>query len=130
MTHLEIFALYVALNALLFAFLTFRVIVVRRGERVSLGDNDDGNLRKRIRAQANFTETAPIGLLGLGALALLNANNILMHIFGAGLLIGRCLHAHGMMGKNAVGAGRPLGMMLTLLAIIGQAAYLFYLIFT
>jgi len=129
MTLFEIVGLYVALNAILFVWLTLRVVAVRRREKISLGDNEDSNLRKRIRSQANFTETAPIALIGLLALAALGAANWALHFFGAALTIGRGLHGYGMMGKNAVGPGRPLGMLMTLLVVLGQALYLAYLIF-
>jgi len=125
----EIAALYIALNSLIFLFLTFRIIAVRRRERISLGDNEDRNLRKRIRSQANFTETTPIALIGLLALASLGAAGLALHILGASLTVGRLIHAHGMMGRGAIGAGRPLGMVLTTLVIFAQAAYLLYLIF-
>jgi len=129
MTGFEIAAFYIALNCLIFLVLTFRVIGVRRSEKISLGDKDNSNLRKRIRSQANFAETAPIALIGLLALAALNATNIALHMFGAALTLGRLLHSHGMMGKNAIGTGRPLGMVFTTLVIFGQAIFILYLIF-
>jgi len=36
----------------------------------------------RIRAHGNFTENAPLALLGLIGLAMLNAHPIALHIFG------------------------------------------------
>ena len=128
MTGFEIAGLYIALNALLFVWLTLRVIAVRRRERISLGDSDNSNLRKRIRSQANFAETAPLALIGLLALAALQAAPLALHLFGGGLTLGRLLHSHGMMQKAAIGPARPVGMLMTLLVIVGQAIYLAYLI--
>ena len=130
MTLFEIVGLYVALNAILFVWLTLRVIAVRRRERISLGDNDDSNLRKRIRSQANFTETAPIALIGLLTLAALSAPPILLHIFGISLTAGRLCHSHGMMQRGAIGSARPIGMLLTLFTIFGEALSIAYLILT
>ncbi len=130
MSHFETFGLYLALSMLIFAFLTFRVIAVRRGQRISLGDGDDNNLRKRIRSQANFVECTPLAMLGLLTLAFLQVPILAIHIFGAAFLLGRLLHAHGMMQKGAIGAGRPLGMMITLLVVLGEALYILYSVIT
>ncbi len=129
MSSYEIVAFYVALNTILFVWLTLRVIVVRRRDKVSLGHNDNNNLKKRIRSHANFAETAPLALIGLIVLAALNASTLALHIFGGSLTIGRILHSHGMLQRGAVGPARPIGMLLTLFVLLGQALYMAYLIF-
>ena len=73
MTLFEIVGLYVALNSLLLAILTYRVGTVRLKEKIYLGSDDNFHLQKRIRAQGNYTEFAPIALIGLFMLASLNA---------------------------------------------------------
>lgn len=130
MTLFEIVGLYVALNSLLLAILTYRVGTVRLKEKIYLGSDDNFHLQKRIRAQGNYTEFAPIALIGLFMLASLNALPIVLHLFGAGFLIGRILHAMGMDTKNALGKGRKIGMIATILTLIGQAAAILFLIFT
>ena len=40
---------YAALATLLFVFLSFRVIGMRRGEKISLGDGSNKEMGKRIR---------------------------------------------------------------------------------
>ncbi|WP_409432184.1 MAPEG family protein [Litorimonas sp. RW-G-Af-16] len=130
MTLFQIVALYVALNLILAIILTLRVGLVRVKGRISLGDGGDQTLLSRIRAHGNFTESAPLALIGLMALAMMGASPLLLHIFGAGFLLGRVLHALGMAGKNAVGPTRAPGMMLTLAALLGTALTLLYLVFT
>ena len=61
---------------------------------------------------------------------MMNAHSTALHIFGSAFLIGRILHAHGMAQKGANGKGRGIGMMLTMLALLGPAFYLLYLVFT
>lgn len=129
MTLFEIAGLYIALNAILFFWLTARVILVRRRDKISLGDNDDRDLRIRIRSQGNFAETAPMAMIGLIAIAALSGSPLMLHLFGGLFFLGRLLHAHGMMQKHAIGSGRPIGMMMTGLVILGQAFYILYLIF-
>ena len=129
MTLFQIVALYIALNTLLAPVLMMRVGSERMGKKVSIGDGGDAGLLARIRAHANFTENAPLALLGLIGLAMLSANPIALHVFGAMFFIGRILHAIGMAGPGANGKSRGIGAMLTLLVYLGQAFYLLYLVF-
>ena len=108
----------------------FRVGQIRIKDNISLGDGDNPALLARIRAHANFTETAPIALIGLIVLAMMNARTIALHIFGAAFFIGRLAHAHGMAQKAANGKGRIIGTLLTLGTFFGSAIYLLILVFT
>lgn len=128
MTLFQIAALYIALNLILAPILMYRVGQVRIGKKINLGDGGDELMLSRIRAHGNFTENAPLALLGLVGLAMLGAHPIALHVFGAGFFIGRILHAMGM--AKTFGQGRLVGTLLTLLTFFGQAAYLLYLIFT
>ena len=130
MTLFQIVALYVALHLILKPILMFRVGQVRIKEKVSLGDGDNPALFARIRAHGNYVETAPFALIGLFAMAIMNAHPIALHLFGAVFLLGRILHAHGMAQKGSNGKGRLIGMMMTLFTFFGTAIYLLYLIFT
>lgn len=125
----EIAALYIALNLLLAPVLMMRVGKVRVASKVSLGDGGDAKLLSRIRAHANFTETAPFALIGLLALAHLDANAVALHVIGAGFTFGRIAHAHGMAQDNSLGKGRTIGALLSLLTFLGIAFYALYLIF-
>ena len=60
---MHITGLYVALAALLVVVLSIRVVLCRRALRISLGDGDEKELKKRIRAQANAIEYLPLALL-------------------------------------------------------------------
>ncbi len=128
MTLFQIVALYIALNLILAPILMYRVGQVRLGKKINLGDGGDDLMLSRIRAHGNFTENAPLALLGLIGLAMLGAHPIALHIFGGAFFIGRILHAMGMAGS--FGQGRLIGTLTTLLTFFGQAAYLLFLIFT
>jgi len=130
MTLFEITGLYIALHMLLLIALAYRVGQIRMKAKVSLGDGGDFKLQSRIRAHGNYTEYAPLALLGLLALAGLGAHPYMLHFFGMFFLIARIAHAIGMDGKNALGKGRLIGMIMTLLTLIGQAACILFLIFT
>ena len=128
MTTFGIVGFYIALNMLLAPILMFRVGQVRIGKKINMGDGGDKLMLSRIRAHGNFTENAPLTLLGLVALAFLGAHPIALHIFGAAFFIGRILHAFGMSGKFIM--GRLVGTLTTLLVYFGQALYILFLVFT
>lgn len=129
MTLFQIVALYVALNLIILSILMLRVGNVRIKEKVNLGDGGSEALFARIRAHGNFTETAPIALFGLFALASLSAPPLMLHIFGGVFTFGRVAHAHGMAQPKSGGMGRTLGAILSLLTFLGIAGCLLYLIF-
>lgn len=129
MTLFEIVALYVALNLILLCVLMLRVGQVRNDEKIQLGDGGSQALLARIRAHGNFIETAPLAMMGLFALAGLQAAPLALHIFGTAFTFGRVAHAHGMAQKNAMGAGRVVGALLSLLTFLGMAILMLYKIF-
>ncbi len=130
MTTFQIISLYAALNLILACILMLHVSNKRISQKVSVGDGGDAGLLARIRAHGNYIESAPLALIGLFALAMMNAHVMALHIFGAGFLIGRVCHMHGMDQENANGKGRIIGSILTLLTLLGTALYLLFLVFT
>lgn len=127
MTTFQIVALYVAICLLFNPYLMLRIGTVRVKKGINLGDGGDADMLARVRAHGNFTEVAPLGLVGLIAIAMMGGSPIFLHVFGALLVIGRLLHFSGMAG--IFGQGRLIGTVMTLLMFFGQAFYLFYLIF-
>jgi hypothetical protein len=109
--------LYAGLLALLFIALSLQVISARRELRVSVGDGGEKLVIKRMRAQANCAEYAPLGIILL-ALADLQAMPVWsLHVLGLTLLAGRVLHAHGFGSTPQVIWARVWGMYLTFAAI-------------
>jgi len=130
MTLFEITALYTALNILLLIILSVRVGQVRLGEKINLGDGGNDLMNRRIRAQGNYIEYAPLSLIGLFAMAQLSALPIMLHLAGGAFLLGRILHAIGMEAPKAAGKGRVIGMLLTMLTLLGQTGAILFLIFS
>ena len=128
MTLFEIVAFYVALSVLLNLYLMLRVGQGRIKNKINLGDGGNDDMIARIRAHGNFTEVAPLALIGLVALAMLGASPLMLHLVGASYFIGRILHFLGMSGL--FGQGRFIGTLLTLLVFLTQGLYLLFLIFT
>ena len=109
--------IYACVIGLLFLVLSARVILYRRGAGISLGDGDDKTMRRRIRAQANCAEYAPIGLILLGLTEATGAPALAVHLLGLMLLAGRVLHGVGFWGKRPVMRLRVPGMILTTVMI-------------
>jgi uncharacterized protein len=91
---------------------SIRVVQLRIKHRISLGDGGHEDLIRAIRIFGNFTEYVPLGLVLLAALEFVQAPVWYMHICGALLLIGRILHAIGLLGKGST-PPRVIGMVLT-----------------
>lgn len=122
---LGIAASYVAALIVLGVVLALRVIVVRRAEKIGLGDGENRTLTRRIRAHGNFSEYAPLLMIAVLALPLLGAKEWLVHLVGGMGLLGRVLHGIGLTQTGGASLPRVGGMLLTLFALlIGAGALL------
>lgn len=118
MAQLAIVGFYLGLNALLFFWLSAKVIGIRRSDGVSIGDGENKQLAHFIRGQGNAAEYMPIFFIMLGIAALLNTPPIALHIMGLVFTVGRFLHASWFLKPSSNLKPRIAGMMLTFIAII------------
>lgn len=116
---LTITPIYIGLVALLFLWLSYRVIDGRRMHGVSLGDGGHTDLNRRIRAQANCAEYAPIGLIMVLSAELQGAAPWMVHALGLTLLAGRVAHGAGLTSARPQPMLRMSGMVLTLVSMLG-----------
>lgn len=123
MTVVPVTSLYAGLLVPLYLWLAFRVIRVRRGQRIDMGTGGDRLVERYVRAHANFAEYAPFGLLLLALLELGGRPFWLLHLLGAALLAGRLAHAWSFSVAELRLASRTLGTALTL-AMLGVSAIL------
>ncbi len=113
--------IYAGLLALLFLYLSAKVIRTRQTERISVGDADNKLMIKAMRTQANCMEYMPIGVLMLMLTELQGAPLWAVHLLGLMLLSGRVMHAVGFGRTPQIIPLRKTGMLLTLI-MIGLAA--------
>ena len=106
--------IYAALTAIVFLWLSLRVIRYRRAHRLGLGDHGDKSLTKRMRAQANCAEYAPFALLLMALAEWQGAATVILHLIGLTLLAGRIGHGYGFSASPPIMRLRVGGMLLTL----------------
>jgi uncharacterized protein len=115
---MPITALYAGLLVPIFIILSVRVIRVRRGEKISVGDGGDATLLRRMRVHANFAEYVPLALLLIGLAESLKTDVRLLHMLGLALVAARILHAVSMSGAKDVLPMRVAGVATTFTILI------------
>ena len=118
---LLITSIIAALLSLILIKLSFAVINLRRENKVSLGGGGNDALERAIRAQANFTEYVPTGLILIACLEVNGAPWWLVLTTGLTLIIGRVFHALGMNQAPPNFSKRVLGMKFTFHTLIALA---------
>jgi hypothetical protein len=111
-------SVYAVLLALLFLALSTRAMLGRRRTRVTLGDGTSEDLRRRLRAHANFAEYTPFALILMALLELQGAGSIVLNVIGLLLLAGRLSHAFGISRIPEHHLARSIGMGLTILSML------------
>lgn len=106
--------------AILNVWLMLRVGAVRNAEKIFIGDEDNENLIRRMRAHANFTESAPFVLVLIAAIELAGKGAQWLPYVAGIFIVGRVLHAFGMDG-GAMRMGRLIGIVITMLTLLGLA---------
>ncbi|MCK0098274.1 MAPEG family protein [Qipengyuania sp. S6317L1] len=109
-----------AAAAILNIWLMLRIGAVRQAEKISVGDEDNVNLIRRMRAQANFVENAPFVLILIGAIELSGRGEPWLAWVAGAFIIGRVAHAFGMDG-GSMQIGRMIGTLVSMLTLLGLA---------
>ena len=98
---------------IIFIKLSFAVIGLRRKNKVGLGSGGHDDLERAIRAQGNFAEYVPFGIILIACLELNGGPWWLVAILGTILIIGRLIHARGINVPPPDFSKRILGMKFT-----------------
>jgi uncharacterized membrane protein YecN with MAPEG domain len=107
---------------IIFIKLSFAVIGLRRKNKVGLGSGGHADLERAIRAQGNFAEYVPFGIILIACLELNGAPWWLVALPGIALIIGRLIHAVGINEPPPDFSKRVLGMKFTFYTLIGLVA--------
>ena len=103
---------------IIFIKLSFAVIGLRRKNKVGLGSGGHADLERSIRAQGNFAEYVPFGIILIACLELNGAPWWLVALPGIALIIGRLIHAIGINEPPPDFSKRVLGMKFTFYTLI------------
>jgi uncharacterized protein len=96
---------------------------------VSIGDGGDEFLIRRMRAHANFVESAPFVLVLLAALEATGGTNNWLWGLGILYIVGRLAHGLGMDG-GTFGKGRMVGTLITFITLIGLAGWALWVVYS
>ncbi len=118
--------LYAALLGLLFVALSVRTLMIRKGLRISVGDNGNQVMLRASRVHANFAEYVPLSLLLLFFAETSGAPATALHLLCGALVLGRVSHAWGVSQAKENYNFRVAGMLLTFAVLIGACSYLLW----
>ena len=128
MSALQVAGVYIAIYILMLVWFGLRVVARRFRGKISMGDGGSDDLARAIRVHGNASEYVPPMLVGLLALAFLDAPVWALHALGIGFTLGRIMHAFGMSGAPII--LRQLGMVLTWTAMGIVSLAILYFAFT
>ncbi len=124
--------IYVALSAWILVKLSINVIIQRRKNKVSFGDDGNRVLLRRIRAQGNFIEYTPIFLISLIGIEWLGYEKnipyylIYVHSLGMIFILGRIFHTISLYQKKI--SFRRRGMRMTFYSLRMNSLALIFLV--
>ena len=105
--------IYAALLSLIFVVLSIKTIIIRRKNKVAVGDGNKPQLQRAMRVHANFAEYTPIAIILVGFVESLKYNEIIVHILLSLFLLGRIIHAYGLSKIDEDFRFRVFGMVMT-----------------
>ncbi|MFA0086817.1 MAPEG family protein [Vibrio sp. E150_011] len=109
-------ALYASLLAILMIWLSIQVIKQRRSNQVAYADGGVEGLQIARSAHGNAVDYIPITIILMAFVEYNGAPLLWVHAMGIAFLLGRILHAKGILTQWF--KGRVLGMQLTLLVMV------------
>ncbi len=109
----HITAFYAGFLGLMLVALSWRIMAMRARLEVMVGDGGEKNLNIAVRMQGNFTEYVPMALLLIAFNEIIARPSWIIHALCIVLVAARLAHVHGMSRKNALGAGRRIGALMT-----------------
>jgi uncharacterized membrane protein YecN with MAPEG domain len=119
-------ALYAALLALLFLYLSVNTVRTRGKLRVGLGDGGQQGMTRAMRAHANFAEYVPLALLLMYIMERHTNSLAWVHVLGVLLVIARLCHAFGFGREPEIFQLRAAGFSLTAIVIAVAALRLLW----
>ena len=108
--------------ALINHWLGFRVSRLRIRHKISVGDQDNEQVRCRMRAQANFVEYTPLFLILLALIELARGSQTWLWAVAIVYILARLAHPFGL-DRPAPNPLRMGGILVTWAVLLGLGAY-------
>lgn len=90
-------SLYAAICGIMLILFSFKIIAFRRKFGIGMGEGNQFEMKRAIRAQANFLEYTPVFLVSLGIAELNGLSPWTINLFGVLFLAGRTMHAYSLL---------------------------------
>ncbi|KPP97371.1 MAG: putative relative of glutathione S-transferase, MAPEG superfamily [Marinobacter sp. HL-58] len=130
MMIIPVSAVFAAVLGLLLIVLSILVSRFRLKYKKNLGVTDDRDFEAAVRAHGNLVEYAPLGLIMLAIAELNGVASGLVYWTGMAFVVGRILHAFGMInGRGGPHIARLAGILLTWVSILAIAVLLLWNVF-
>jgi uncharacterized membrane protein YecN with MAPEG domain len=115
-----------AAATLLNIWIARRVGQARIAHKVSIGDGGNTVLTARMRAHSNYTEYTPFFLILLLLIEMAKGSELWLWVVGAVYIIARIAHVYGMEARGKPGKLRLVGILTTMLVLLGLSLYAIY----
>lgn len=115
-----------AASALLHIWLAWRVSQLRGRFRISVGDEGNPAMVRRMRAHANFGEATPLFLILVALIEHAAGSALWLWAAALAFVVARILHALGM-DRPSPSPMRVIGMWLSTIVLLGLAGFALFL---
>ena len=103
--------IFTSVCLILYLLLSVNAAMTRRRSGLAIGEKDNENLARAVRAHGNFSEYTPLFIISFVLLESVQASSNYLILAGLFFLLGRIFHAYSMFSKKEL--LRALGMILT-----------------
>jgi uncharacterized protein len=103
--------IFTSVCLILYLLLSVNAAMTRRRSGLAIGEKDNENLARAVRAHGNFSEYTPLFLISFVLLESVQASSNYLILVGLFFLLGRIFHAYSMFSRKEL--FRALGMILT-----------------
>jgi hypothetical protein len=113
--------------ALLNIWIAQRVGKARIAHKVSIGDGGNAALTARMRAHSNYAEYTPFFLILVLLIEMAKGSELWLWIVGVVYILARIAHVFGMEARGKPGKLRLVGIVVTMLVLLGLALYAIFI---
>jgi len=119
--NIPVTTIYVVIFSCMLVVLAYRTAMLRRKNKIGVGDGNKPVLQRAIGAHGNAAEHLPIALILMLTLEINGTSSLILHSLGIVLLLSRVIHLFGLSKHSGKSFGRVYGILGTWLVILTMA---------